>query len=76
MRGDEWHFALRGGEDYELLFTAAPDRARELIRRVNGETGVTVTDIGEILPANRAAELVLPGGRTSPLGGAGWDHFK
>ena len=26
-RGDEWHFALHGGEDYELLFTAPPGRA-------------------------------------------------
>ena len=27
-RRDEWHFALHGGEDYELLFTAPPARCR------------------------------------------------
>lgn len=75
-RGDEWHFALRGGEDYELLFTAAPDRAADLARRITAETGTTVTDIGEILPAGGAAELVLPNGARIPLGGMGWDHFK
>jgi thiamine-monophosphate kinase len=75
-KGDEWHFALRGGEDYELLFTAAPGKAADLARRITEETGTAVTDIGEILPASQPAELVLPDGRTVPLGGAGWDHFK
>ena len=27
-RGDEWHFALHGGEDYELLITAPPGKRR------------------------------------------------
>ncbi len=75
-RGDEWHFALRGGEDYELLITAAPARAEDLARRITEETGTPVTDIGEILPADRPGELVLPDGTSLPLGGAGWDHFK
>ena len=75
-RGDEWHFALRGGEDYELLFTAAPSGARALADRITAETGTPVAEIGEIIPAREPAELVLPGGRTLPLGGSGWDHFK
>ncbi len=75
-KGNEWHLALRGGEDYELLFTAAPARAEELARRVSAETGTPVSVIGEILPADQPAELVLPGGEAVPLGGAGWDHFK
>ena len=75
-RGDEWHFALRGGEDYELLFTAGPQGAADLARRITEETGTAVTDVGEILPPGQPAELVLPDGSRVPLGGAGWDHFK
>ncbi len=75
-RGDEWHFALRGGEDYELLLTAPPGRAEALARRVTEETGTPVTIIGEILPRDEPSELVLPDGGKQPLRGAGWDHFR
>jgi len=74
--GDEWHFALRGGEDYELLFTCAAAQAADTARRVTAETGTPVTDIGEVLPASEPAELELPDGTRVPLGGAGWDHFR
>ncbi|HVP18801.1 MAG TPA: thiamine-phosphate kinase [Spirochaetia bacterium] len=75
-KGDEWHFALRGGEDYELLITAPPGRAERLAQRITAETGTPVTIIGEILPPDQPSELVLPDGKKLPLGGAGWDHFK
>ena len=75
-RGDEWHFALHGGEDYELLITAPPGKAERLAQRITAETGTPVTIIGEILPAGQPAQLVLPDGNTLPLGDTGWDHFK
>jgi thiamine-monophosphate kinase len=75
-KGNEWHFALRGGEDYELLFTAPAAGAEGLARRITAETGTPVSLIGEVLPPDRPSELVLPGGAVVPLGGAGWDHFK
>ena len=31
--GDEWHFALHGGEDYELLFTVPRDRGEPVSRK-------------------------------------------
>jgi thiamine-monophosphate kinase len=76
FKGDEWHFALHGGEDYELLFTlpaADADRVADSIRR---ETGTPVSIIGEVLPAARGAELELPDGGILPLGKLGWDHLK
>jgi thiamine-monophosphate kinase len=75
-KGNEWHFALRGGEDYELLLTAPAARAEGLARRITAETGTPVALVGEILPPDRPSELVLPGGAVVPLGAAGWDHFK
>jgi len=73
--GDEWHFALHGGEDYELLFTAAPGRAERLADRISAETGTPVSVIGEIIPAGQPAELVLPDGSVVALEKTGWDHF-
>jgi thiamine-monophosphate kinase len=73
---DEWHFALQGGEDYELLFTAPPARAQRLAQRITAETGTPVSIIGEILPAAQPPQLILPDGKTMPLGGTGWDHFR
>ncbi len=75
-RGDEWHFALHGGEDYELLFTAPPGRAERLAQRITAETGTPVSVIGEIIPGGEQPELVLPDGSALPLEESGWDHFK
>lgn len=75
LHGDEWHLALHGGEDYELLFTASAAAAPELARRIEAETGTRVTDIGEIMPMERPSELLLPDGGTVALANTGWDHF-
>jgi thiamine-monophosphate kinase len=74
-KGNEWHFALHGGEDYELLFTASPGQAKQLAARVTSETGTPVSVIGEITPAELPFTLVLPDGSSLPLAEAGWDHF-
>ncbi len=70
----EW--ALFGGEDYELLFTAPADRAPELARQVQEETGTPVSIIGEIVPAQEGMALVRADGVARPLRKGGWDHFR
>lgn len=72
----EWSLALHGGEDYELLFTAAPGNAEALAERITHETGTRVSIIGDIVPASAGRALVLPDGRVAPLEPRGWDHFK
>ena len=74
--GSEWHFALHGGEDYELLFTAPSANARELARIVEGESGTPVSTIGEVLPPGVRSELILPDGTAAGLTTLGWDHFR
>lgn len=74
--GDEWHFALYGGEDYELLFTAPVAQAETLAAQVTRETGTPVSVIGEILSANEGRQLILPEARVLPLESRGWDHFR
>jgi thiamine-monophosphate kinase len=64
--------ALYGGEDYKLLFTVSPKRAKVLPRKL---AGVEVFKIGEV---SRAAGLVLirDDGREEKLPDRGYDHFR
>jgi thiamine-monophosphate kinase len=64
--------ALHGGEDYELLFTVSPRRARKLPRAYRG---VPLTCIGEITRARDGISTLDARGRTRPLLPRGWDHF-
>lgn len=72
----DWHFALYGGEDYELLFTVPESQAAALAEKITCETGTRVSIIGEILPAREGRQLILPDARVVPLEARGWDHFS
>lgn len=63
-------FALNGGEDYELLFTANP-RAR-VPKEIDG---VPVTAIGEIVQ-RRGMWLEDKRGKVAKLRPRGWEHFR
>ncbi len=65
---DSLDYALHGGEDYELLFTAPA--SRRVPARISG---VPVTRIGEII-RGRKIWLEMPEGR-QPLPAHGWEHF-
>ncbi len=62
-------FALHGGEDYELLFTAP--RGRRVPTRI---AGVPITQIGHITPGKHI--LLMKDGAESELLPQGWEHFK
>jgi thiamine-monophosphate kinase len=64
-----WDYALRGGEDYELIFTVRP-RHWPLVKRQLPQAAV----IGRILPKRQGVWGVLPG-RRFPLKGYGFSHF-
>jgi thiamine-monophosphate kinase len=63
-------FALRGGDDYELLFTASPDAHHE-IRALCPEAGM----IGR-LRTGRGILLTGRDGAAVPFEGTGFDHFS
>ena len=63
------HYALHGGEDYELLFTAP--RSLPVPGKI---AGVRVTRIGEII-RGREMWLVDSHGQRKPLSPRGWEHF-
>lgn len=63
-------FALHGGEDYELLFTAVRDR-----RIPSRIAGIPITRVGRI---TREKRIVLkdPSGIGYKLEPRGWEHFR
>lgn len=70
---DVLHLALNGGEDYELLFTASPNR-----RIPQSILGVPVRRIGTIRRRRPGQPLILLKTRDNrglPLAAAGWQHF-
>jgi thiamine-monophosphate kinase len=64
--------ALDGGEDYELLFTAAPEA--HMPRRL---AGVPVTRIGRIVRRKAGAAILrlITDEGVQPLEPRGWEHF-
>lgn len=61
-------FALDGGEDYELLFTAPPG-----VRVPSRIAGSPITAIGRIRPGRRM--LLIGQGKRMQLAPKGWQHF-
>ena len=70
---DSLKMSLAGGEDYELLFTAAPDT----MKKVNASLDQTPVIIGEIKTGKPyAVSLLDEGGNPVHIDFRGWDHYK
>jgi len=70
---DYFQLALKGGEDYELLFTASS----QVMDRVKKVMSCPVTVIGEITQGKPGqVTLIDADGRSIPWQKAGWEHFK
>lgn len=63
-------YALSGGEDYELLFTAPPDKLKKLL-----SLGIKVSEIGRITQVRHMHLANRTGGKTL-LKMSGFDHFS
>jgi len=66
--------ALLGGEDYELLFTVAPEKAGDAIR-LAAQTNLVVTEIGRIEKGSGVLSLRDSKGEVRPILVRGYDHF-
>ena len=64
---------LTGGDDYELLFTAAP-ADRTAVEDAAGDCGVPVTRIGRI-DAGPGLRVVDAAGQAVEVAARGFDHF-
>lgn len=65
---------LEGGDDYELLFSAMPERHGQVMQAAR-EAGVAVSCVGTI-EAEAGLRLVEPDGQVRNLAGRGFDHFR
>ncbi len=67
-------FAVRGGEDYELLFTMS-GRHGDALADAAARTGLEMTAIGRITPREAGFVLAAAGAETR-VGRGGFDHLK
>jgi thiamine-monophosphate kinase len=72
---DPLEYALRGGEDYTLLCTAAPEKAEEIAQKFQHEFKRPLIRIGKTTADGRL-EIIYPDGTSEPISPRGWDHFK
>jgi thiamine-monophosphate kinase len=63
-------FALSGGEDYELLFTAEA----EIVDKLKKAASCPITVIGEVTDG-KGVSLIDKQGKPFKLAKAGWEHF-
>lgn len=67
------HYALYGGEDYQLLFTISPENFEKISQT---DLGVTLTAIGEVREESHGVLLAAKDGTTSLLEPKGYNHFR
>jgi thiamine-monophosphate kinase len=72
---DPLEYALRGGEDYTLLCTAAPEKAEEIAQKFQNEFKRPLFRIGKTTADSRL-KIIYPDGTSKPISPRGWDHFK
>ena len=66
-------YALYGGEDFQLVFTIAPDKFK-LLEQV--DIGARLTVVGEVTDQKEGILLVAEDGHTSALEAKGYNHFR
>lgn len=69
---DAVEFAVRSGEEFQLLFTSGNERIPDTFEAA----GLRVTCIGEITGAGQGIRLVDAGGGRQPLTSQGYEHFR
>jgi thiamine-monophosphate kinase len=72
---DFYQVALTGGEDYELLFTASPEKKKK-ISTLALSSKIPITWIGEILPQEEGFHIIRRDGKEYSPGRLGFEHFK
>jgi thiamine-monophosphate kinase len=72
--GEFRSLALAGGEDYELLFTAPPEKMTAVFRLME-ELGTPVAEIG-VITEERKLSVIGADGAEITFGKMGYDHFS
>jgi thiamine-monophosphate kinase len=75
---DPLDWVLRGGEDYELLFTASQEEAPRLRALLQNELNTPCHTLGRITCGDAEVRVLFPegaGAGSGARGSGGWDHF-
>jgi thiamine-monophosphate kinase len=74
-RFDPTALALKGGEDYELLFTGSA-RKHAALERAARKAGMRIACIGTITSARSGIQTIGPNGKRRPLPITSYEHFQ
>ena len=72
---DPLALALQGGEDYELLFSAAPEM-RSTIEQLQKDCSCPISRVGKLSALIEGIVLRDEHGNVHPAQAAGYDHFR
>lgn len=70
---DPASFQVRGGEDYELLFTVRKGHERQLTERIRANCGTKIFRIGTII-AGEGVTMLSPSGAETSITYQGYEH--
>ncbi len=71
----DWSVALTGGEDYELLFSAAAEH-RAAVDALAQRSACSITRIGRVVPQTEGLNVHGPDGTAYTPAHVGYDHFR
>lgn len=69
-------YALNGGEDFELLFSARETDGQKLATLFQEKFGMACTQIGKVVEEPAGISLKRTSGQRIPLQDKGYDHFR
>jgi thiamine-monophosphate kinase len=75
LQGDALHYALHGGEDFELCLTAPPGRVEGLRTEFAQRFQCGLVRVGTVQPGS-GVRLVMADGSQIALSARGYDHFQ
>ena len=80
LEKDPLHWMLQGGEDYELLFTAAPENSGQLVQ-LAATSGLCLSSVGTVVRGTGVTLVVAGDGdgnemKEIPVSYQGFDHFQ
>jgi thiamine-monophosphate kinase len=72
---DPIHYALAGGEDYELLLAVGIDDVERVVKTLAETTNRAPIQVGEVVEPEKGLVVAMPDGTERALDPAGSDHF-
>ena len=65
---------ISNGDDYQVLFTASPDKSR-IINRISAIKGIKITKIGKIISGNKKSSIIDQKGKQILVKDKGYNHI-